>query len=156
MICPAQFVDEATFVAFRDFLGRLADRDPDADADIDLDELLWAATRGAAAGRAEVRAERRDVRASERGISRRKPPAEPEATCLAMPELLAAYASGELRRSGELDRHLVECVLCRATAKRFRAAEAAFTREPREQPPKVIRRVWLQIASGGRDSQRRL
>lgn len=151
MICPAQFVDEATFVAFRDFLGRLADRDPHAD--IDLDELLWTATRGAAAGRAEVRAERRDVPSPERGVSLRKsPPAEPEAICLAMPELLAAYTSGELRRSGELDRHLVECVLCRATATRFRAAEAAFTREPREQPPKVIRRVWLQIASSGRDS----
>jgi len=140
VVCPAQFVDEATFVAFRDFLGRMMDAGPDAD----LDDLLWKATRGAAAGRAEVRADGRDS-------SRRSGTAAPEATCLAMPELLAAYASGELRRNGQLDRHLVECAVCRATATRFRAAESAFTREPREQPPKVIRRAWLEIAAGRSD-----
>jgi len=129
MICPSQFVDEATFVSFRDFLGRL----PDAGADTDLDDLLWKATRGAAAGRADVRD---------------GAPSEPGATCLAMPELLAAYASGELRRNGELDRHLAECPVCRGTATRFRAAESAFGTDSEERPPTVIRRAWLELATG--------
>lgn len=131
-ICPPQLVDEATFVSFVDFLGRL----DGASADADLDELLWKATRGSAAGRAEVRKEAGRVPGR----------AEPGATCRAMPELLAAYASGELARNGQLDQHLVECAVCRTTATRFRQAEAAFSQEPREQPPEEIRRVWLEIA----------
>ncbi|HWF33907.1 MAG TPA: hypothetical protein VG295_01000, partial [Solirubrobacteraceae bacterium] len=82
LICPEQFVDEATFVAFRDFLARMVD----ADGEDDLDELLWKATRGAAAGRAEVGGED----GAHGGAA--------TATCLAMPELLAAYVSGELPR----------------------------------------------------------
>jgi hypothetical protein len=140
MVCPSQLVDEATFVAFRDFLGRLVTADPDAD----LDDLLWKATRGAAAGRAEVNSNSREGGGATRSATQR----EPEATCLAMPELLAAYASGELPRNGQLDRHLVGCTVCRATATRFRAAEGALTIKPREQPPKVIRRAWLEIARG--------
>jgi hypothetical protein len=136
VICPGQFVDEATFVAFRDFLARLAEAGPDAD----VEDLLWKATRGAAAGRAEVRAE---LQASgERS--------EPGATCLAMPELLAAYVSGELPRNSELDEHLLQCTVCRSTAVRFRDAEGAFTAEPSEQPPEAIRRAWLEIASSAR------
>jgi hypothetical protein len=140
LICPAELVDEATFVSFVDFLGRL-----DAlDADADFDELLWKATRGSAAGRAEVV----DVSASQRGASRRSAATEPGPICRQMPELLAAYASGELARDGELDRHLAECALCRGTATRFREAEGAFGREPRELPPAEVRSVWLEIALG--------
>jgi hypothetical protein len=138
MICPAQFVDEATFVAFRDFLARLAEAGPDPDAD----DLLWKATRGAAAGRAEVRA----YVDRSGGFQTRT---EPGATCLAMPELLAAYVSGELPRNSELDEHLLECPVCRSTAIRFRDAESAFTTESREQPPEAIRRAWLEVASNG-------
>jgi hypothetical protein len=140
LICPAELVDEATFVAFVDFLGRLQGaRDSD-----DLDELLWKATRGSAAGRAEVR----DAPSAKRGASRRSGRSDPGPICRAMPELLAAYASGELARNAQLDKHLLECSVCRTTATRFRQAEGAFTREPREQPPEEIRRVWLEIALG--------
>jgi hypothetical protein len=135
LICPEPFVDEATFVAFRDFLARMAD----ADADADLDELLWKAARGAAAGRADVFAEVGDGDAE----------TQPEATCLAMPELLAAYVSGELPRLGDLDRHLVDCAVCRSTAIRFRDAEGAFTHSAEEQPPPAIRRAWIEIATSG-------
>ena len=138
LICPAPLVDEATFVAFVDFLGRL----DTAGAEVDLDELLWKATRGSAAGRAEVQ----DAAPAERTSSRRSGPTEPGATCRAMPELLAAYASGELARNGQLDRHLVECSVCRTTATRFRQAEGSFSKDARELPPGEIRRVWLEIA----------
>ena len=143
IVCPAGKVDEATFVAFADFLGRLAQ----ADSDADLDDLLWKATRGAAAGRAEVSGDSRSA-TSARGGPRRATRTQPEATCLAMPELLAAYASGELPRNGQLDRHLVGCTVCRATATRFRAAEDAFTLKPRDPAPTVIRRAWLELARG--------
>jgi hypothetical protein len=139
IVCPPGMVDEATFVAFADFLGRLAEAGPD----VDLDDLLWKATRGAAAGRAEVSSP-----SSARGASRGTVRAQPEATCLAMPELLAAYASGELPRNGQLDRHLVGCTVCRATATRFRAAEDAFTLKARAAPPTAIRRAWLELARG--------
>ena len=140
LICPSQLVDEATFVAFVDFLGRLNETGDGVDAD----ELLWKATRGSAAGRAEVR----DAPTGKRVGSRRSSRSEPGPICRAMPELLAAYASGELARNGQLDKHLLECSVCRTTATRFRQAEGAFTREPREQPPEEIRRVWLEIALG--------
>jgi hypothetical protein len=139
LICPSELVDEATFVAFVDFLGRL----DAARADEDLDELLWKATRGAAAGRAEVR-----DGASKRGGSRRSGRSDPGPICRAMPELLAAYASGELARNAQLDKHLLECSVCRTTATRFRQAEGAFTQKTRERPPEEIRRVWLEIALG--------
>jgi hypothetical protein len=142
IVCPAELVDEATFVAFADFLGRL-DR-ADADADVDLDDLLRKATRGAAAGRAAVSGDAGSTNAP-RG-SRRAVRTEPEATCLAMPELLAAYASGELPRNGQLDRHLVGCSVCRATATRLRDAEGAFTLSARQSPPNDIRRAWIEIA----------
>ncbi|MDQ6805616.1 MAG: hypothetical protein M3065_11760 [Actinomycetota bacterium] len=143
LICPEQFADEATFVAFRDFLARMGD----ADVEEDLDELLWKATRGAAAGRAEVRAE---VGSAQGGELPQTTVTQPQATCLAMPELLAAYVSGELPRNGDLDRHLVDCLVCRSTAMRFRDAEAAFTHTSGEQPPETIRRAWLEIATTGR------
>jgi hypothetical protein len=66
-----------------------------------------------------------------------------------MPELIAAYASGELPRNGQLDRHQVGCAVCRATATRFREAEAAFTLKAPEQPPQVIRHAWLEITRSG-------
>ncbi|HWF75370.1 MAG TPA: hypothetical protein VG186_18630 [Solirubrobacteraceae bacterium] len=143
MICPAPFVDEATFVAFRDFLARLAQAGPEPD----VEDLLWKATRGAAAGRAEVRAH---VDSSSGGFPQTQTRTEPGATCLAMPELLAAYVSRELPRNGELDEHLLECAVCRSTAMRFRDAETAFTTEPRERPPDEIRRAWLEIATSAR------
>jgi hypothetical protein len=147
LVCPPQFVDEATFVAFRDFLARMAE----AEAEADLDDLLWKATRGAAAGRAEVRPDVQDAPAPRGGL-RQSIRTEPGTTCLAVPELLAAYVSGELARNGELDRHLVECGVCRATATRFRDAEAAFTRDWEDQPPQAIRRAWLEIATSRRAS----
>jgi hypothetical protein len=145
LICPSSLVDEATFVSFVDFLGRLDGSGADAGAD--LEETLWKATRGSAAGRAEIKdAPGAGVR------GRRSAPAEPGEICRAMPELLAAYASGELTRNAQLDRHLVECSICRNTATRFREAEGAFGREGREQPPAEIRRVWLEIATNDRAS----
>jgi hypothetical protein len=143
IVCPTELVDEATLVAFADFLGRLAKADPDTD----LDDLLWKAARGAAAGRAEVS---RDAAsdAPARRASRRARPKEPEATCLAMPELLAAYASGEIPRNVELEQHLFTCSICRATASRFRAAEDAISLPSQEEPPQVIRRAWLELARG--------
>jgi hypothetical protein len=140
LICPSELIDEATFVAFVDFLGRM----DGARADEDLDELLWKATRGAAAGRAEVR----DAPTSKRAGSRRSARSEAGPICRAMPELLAAYASGELARNAQLDKHLLECSVCRTTATRFRQAEGAFTQETNELPPVEIRRVWLEIAMG--------
>lgn len=139
LICPSPLVDEAAFVAFVDFLGRL----DGADAEEDMDELLWKATRGSAAGRAEVR----DAPSPKRLGGRRSAKSEPGPICRAMPELLAAYASGELARTGQLDKHLLECSVCRTTATRFRQAEGAFTRKSRDLPSEEIRRVWLEIAA---------
>ncbi|MDQ6775383.1 MAG: hypothetical protein M3071_03980 [Actinomycetota bacterium] len=141
MICPAQFVDEATFVAFRDFLARLAEAGPDPD----VDDLLRKATRGAAAGRVEVRAQ---IEEAAEGLAQTR--TEPGPACLAMPELIAAYVSGELPRDSGLDEHVVECAVCQSTAIRFRDAESAFTAELSEQPPDAIRRAWLEIASTAR------
>jgi len=141
LICPAQLVDEATFVSFVDFLGRL----DGTETDVDVEELLWKATRGSAAGRAEVR-DAPTTAGGDRPVPRKGASSDPGPICRAMPELLAAYASGELARNGQLDRHLVECSICRTTATRFRQAEGAFTREARELPPAEIRRVWLEIA----------
>jgi len=138
LICPADLVDEATFVAFVDFLGRV----DAAGEDADFDELLWRSTRGSAAGRVQVA----DAPSSDGPASDPTGVTEPGPICRAMPELLAAYVSGELAPDAELDRHLVECAVCRRTAKRFREAEAAFTREPGESPPEEIRRRWLEIA----------
>jgi hypothetical protein len=145
-VCPAEFVDEATFAAFRDFLGRMGNAGPDTD----VDDLLWKATRGAAAGRAEVR----EAGDPQHGGFPQPKPTEPGATCLAMPELIAAYVSGELPRNSKLDRHLVECPVCRRTAKRFREAEGAFSAEPHEQPPEAIRRAWLEIATSEHAAER--
>jgi hypothetical protein len=145
LVCPAKDVEEATFAAFVDFLGRL----DVVGAGVDLEDLLWNATRSAAAGRADVRTEPREVRApAPHRTTFRKPPAttEPGAICRAMPELLAAYANGELAGHEQLDAHLVGCSICRTTATRFRRAEAAFTREPAKQPDPEIRQVWLEIA----------
>jgi hypothetical protein len=148
LVCQSALVDEATFAAFIDFLGRLTEVGPEAD----LDDLLRKATRSAAAGRAEVRAEVREVvvPARHRRSARKPAPAlGPGAICQAMPELLAAYANGELAGHEQLDEHLAGCSVCRTTATRFRRAEAAFTREPSRAPDQEIRRVWLEIAVRG-------
>jgi hypothetical protein len=148
LVCQAPLVEEATFAAFIDFLGRLAETGPDAD----LDDLMRKATRSAAAGRAEVRAEVREVvvPARHRRSARKPAPASgPGPICQAMPELLAAYANGELAGQEQLDEHLAGCSVCRTTATRFRRGEAAFTREPSRAPDEEIRRVWLEIAVRG-------
>lgn len=153
LVYDPDHVDDAPLATFVDFLGRLAS----AGADVNLDELLWKVTRGAAAGRAEVRAEVGvvpvgavpvgAVPASPRSAVHRSARTEPSATCFAMPELLAASASGELRHR-QVDRHLVDCSVCQAAVERFRQAEGTFAREPREQPSGEIRRAWLEIARG--------
>ena len=148
LICPPALVDEATFVSFVDLLGRLEQGrqarwppPPVPEGAGDVEEILWKATRGSAAGRAEVfDAPHSDEAPGRSGAS------TPSDVCRAMPELLAAYASGELTRNTELDRHLVECSVCRTTAMRFRQAEGAFSREASEMPPAEVRRVWLEIA----------
>ena len=148
LACQGPLVEDATFAAFIDFLGRLTE----VVAESDLDDLLRKATRSAAAGRAEVRAEVREVMVPARGRrSAHKLAAAdgPGPICQAMPELLAAYANGELAGHEQLDEHLAGCSVCRTTATRFRRAEAAFTREPTRAPGEEIRRVWLEIAVRG-------
>lgn len=137
-------VEEATFASFVDFLGRLAES---GDVE-DLEELLRKATRSAAAGRTEVRSEAREVQAPAHRPNFRKSShgSEPGPVCHAMPELLAAYANGELTGSEQLDEHLEGCAVCRTTATRFRRAEAAFDRVPSREPDPEIRQVWLEIA----------
>jgi hypothetical protein len=148
LVCLAGLVEDATFAAFIDFLGRLTEVGPGAD----LDDLLRKATRSAAAGRAEVRAEVREVvvPARNRRSARKPAPAPgPGPICQAMPELLAGYANGELSGHEQLDEHLAGCSVCRTTATRFRRAEAAFARAPSRDPDGEVRRVWLEIAVRG-------
>jgi anti-sigma factor RsiW len=148
LACQAPLIEEATFAAFIDFLGRLTEAGPEAD----LDDLLRKATRSAAAGRAEVRVETREVvepARHRRSARKPAPTAGPGPICQAMPELLAAYANGELAGHEQLDEHLAGCSVCRTTATRFRRSESAFTREPSRAPDEEIRRVWLEIAVRG-------
>ncbi|HWC87388.1 MAG TPA: hypothetical protein VG388_12680 [Solirubrobacteraceae bacterium] len=148
LACRAPLVEEATFAAFIDFLGRLTEAGEGAD----LDDLLRKATRSAAAGRAEVRSEVREVvvpSRHRRGGRKHASPSGPGPVCQAMPELLAAYANGELAGHEELDDHLAGCSVCRTTTTRFRRAEAAFTREASQSPDEEIRRVWLEVAVRG-------
>jgi hypothetical protein len=115
--CPADLVEEARDAAFVDFLGRL--RLSDA-RETDLDDLLLKATRAAAAGRFNV------VLGAEAG-GRRGHAKAPEQICLAMPELLAAYANGELQGDERQSRrHLERCPTCAATIERMNRAERRF------------------------------
>jgi hypothetical protein len=115
--CPDDLVEEARDAAFVDFLGRL--RLGDA-READLDDLLLKATRGAAAGRFNV------VLGAESG-GRRGHDKGPEQICLAMPELLAAYANGELQGDERQSRrHLERCTTCAATIERMNRAERRF------------------------------
>jgi hypothetical protein len=104
-VCPPDRVDEACAAAFREFVARLRD----GDGRVALDRVLLLATRSAAAGRFELDA-----------------PAN-AAICLAMPELVAAQANGELRADpATLRLHQQECPVCAATADRTNQAEDAF------------------------------
>lgn len=108
--CRPELIDEAQEAAFVDFLGRLHGTSGRA---VELEDMLLKATRSAAAGRCAI--ERPD------GGS------QPEATCQAVPELLAAQANGELPADDEkLAAHLDGCPICRATASRLNRAESAF------------------------------
>lgn len=143
LVCEARSVADATLASFIDFLGRLDEVGDDAD----VDELLWKATRSAAAGRAEVRVESRQVPSPHR-FRRTAPVATaPGRICRAMPELLAAYANGELVRREPVDEHLADCAMCRTTVTRFRRAEGAFTREPSGQPDAKVREAWLELTA---------
>jgi hypothetical protein len=115
--CPADLVEEARDAAFVDFLGRL--RLSDA-REVDLDDLLLKATRAAAAGRF-------DVSAGAESGGRRGHTKAPEQICLAIPELLAAYANGELAtEERQARRHLERCPVCTATVERMNRAERRF------------------------------
>jgi hypothetical protein len=104
--CRPDLVEEAVDAAFAELVGRLRTR-PEVEVEVEVDELLIKATRSAAAGRfAETSA---------------------DATCLAVPELLAAHANGELRSGEErVTSHVERCPVCTATAIRMLAAERAF------------------------------
>jgi hypothetical protein len=115
--CPADLVEEARDAAFVDFLGRL--RLSDA-REVDLDDLLLKATRAAAAGRF-------DVSAGAESGGRRGHTKAREQICLAIPELLAAYANGELAtEERQARRHLERCPICAATIERMSRAERRF------------------------------
>jgi hypothetical protein len=113
--CAGELVNEAELAAFVDFLARV----PLSDArETDLDDLLLKATRGAAAGRFEV---------SPGSGGRRAHAKAPEHICLAMPELLAACANGELTSDErQARRHLERCPICTATVDRMNQAERRF------------------------------
>jgi hypothetical protein len=124
-LCPPDQVDQATLAAFVDFLGRICTAAPDDDPD----ELLRKATRTAAASRMKI--------------------AEPhEPTCRSIPDLIAARANAEMRRSEEpINKHLGRCDTCKSTAERLTRAEDALIRDPSSAPPENVRRAWLQIGS---------
>jgi hypothetical protein len=114
--CPPELRDEAADATFVNFLGRVATAQ-----DGNLEELLLNSTRSCAAGRFDVQAPA--------GAHRHA--GAPEPVCLAMPELLAAFANDEL--PGQHDaaqHHLDHCPTCAATAERMALAEQAFTQAP--------------------------
>jgi outer membrane biosynthesis protein TonB len=114
--CPAELRDEAAEATFVNFLGRVATAQ-----DGDLEELLLRSTRSCAAGRFDVQA----------AAGAHRHAGGPEPVCLAMPELLAAFANDEL--PGQHDaaqHHLDHCPTCAATAERMARAEQAFTEAP--------------------------
>lgn len=103
-ICAPEDVEAACDAAFVDFTGRLA---VSTDPDPDLEVVLAAATRAAAAARY----------AHDR---------ESSATCITVPELLAARANHELEHSESLGAHIAECPICRETEAKMENAESAF------------------------------
>jgi len=135
--CPPELRDEAADATFVNFLGRVATAQ-----DGNLEELLLNSTRSCAAGRFDVQAPA--------GAHRHA--GAPEPVCLAMPELLAAFANDEL--PGQHDaaqHHLDHCPTCAATAERMARAEQAFTEAPAwEAAPEQ----WLAVADrdGSRDA----
>jgi hypothetical protein len=131
-VCPSEYVEEAVFASFADFLGRARA----AGAEADLDDLLRKSARTAAASRMDV--------------SNKRDPA-----CRSMPELIAARANGELPHDeGPINEHLERCRPCRQTAQRLVEAEDALVRPPSRQSSNEVRTAWLVIASreaGARD-----
>ena len=110
--CPPELRDEAADATFVNFLGRVATAQ-----DGNLEELLLNSTRSCAAGRFDVQAPA--------GAHRHA--GAPEPVCLAMPELLAAFANDEL--PGQHDaaqHHLDHCPTCAATAERMARAEHLY------------------------------
>jgi hypothetical protein len=105
-VCPPDRIDETCEAALREFVARI--RESDA-LRVDLGQELLRATRSAAAGRFELSTQ------------------TDAAVCLAMPELIAAEANGELRAEGSaLRSHEQECATCAETVQRMRRAEEAF------------------------------
>jgi hypothetical protein len=112
-VCPPEAVDEAIAAAFLDLLSRIA---APGVKDSDLEELLMKSTRGAAAGRFDLQ-----MPAGEHL------PGTPDAACLAMPELMAAYANDELAGGEDGPRqHLERCTVCTLTAERLERAQQAY------------------------------
>jgi hypothetical protein len=112
--CPEGLHEEARDAAFVNFLGRVA---APGVRDGDLEKLLLKSTRSAAAGRFNVQV---PAGAHVRGNA-------PSPACLAMPELMAADANGELTGdAAEAQQHLDECPVCLASAERMGRAEEAY------------------------------
>jgi hypothetical protein len=105
-VCPSDRIDETCEAALREFVTRV--RESDARR-VNLGRELLRATRSAAAGRFELSTQ------------------TDAAVCVAMPELIAAEANGELRaEASSLHRHERACPTCAETAERMRRAEEAF------------------------------
>jgi hypothetical protein len=112
-VCSEQLADEASTSAFVQFLARMSADESDS---IDLEEELLKATRVAAAGRMDVHSS-----TSSRGTG------APETVCLALPELLAARANGDIQfNEDEMQQHTSACSICTTTIERLQRAEAGF------------------------------
>jgi hypothetical protein len=115
--CRPELAETACEAALRELLARLRAREVEP---VDVEEMLLQATRSAAAGRFQVETAPRRLRRS-------RVPSDP--TCLAMPELLAAHANGELTGDASpIEHHLERCLTCARTIARMTHAERAFAR----------------------------
>lgn len=121
-VCHRELITEACEAAFVDFVARVRNGSERA---VDLEDVLLQATRAAAAGRFVVEP------AVPAAAGPPQPRAGDEATCAAMPELLAANANRELsRRNEEFLSHAKSCPNCEFTAARASRAEHAFAEAP--------------------------
>jgi hypothetical protein len=126
--CSPELRDAATDATLVNFLGRVATAQ-----DGDLEELLLKSTRSCAAGRFDVHVPA--------GAHRRA--GAPEPACLAMPELLAAFANDELPGQHDAAQHHLDgCPICAATAERMARAELAFTQAPEWE---AAAEQWLAV-----------
>lgn len=116
--CRSELIDSACDASFVDFVGRVR---TSSEPYVDLEDLLLKATRAAAAGRFEV-----ELTGSTATNAPRQG-AGGDATCAAMPELLAAQANNELFQGGEaVPLHAEHCRVCQITTTRMKRAEHSF------------------------------